>query len=98
MLIDIKIPTKKEGEWVVAYENGWKLVQKSAYLEPYMKANKETEAKFEALKNEFEGLRKDFEGLLHKYVELVHSVDMAKKGINSKLEEYHEVLRVLTDE
>ena len=99
MLVDVKIPTKKEGEYVVAYQNGqWNLVQKSAYLEPYMKRNEQTELRFEALKKDFEALRSDFEGLLRKYVDLVHSVDVAKKGINDRLKEYHDVLRVLTNE
>ncbi len=99
MVIDVKTPPSGKGEYVIAYENGqWKAVGKSAYLEPYMKRNERTEAKFEGLRSDFETLQAQFEELRKGYEELAEKVADAKKAMNSKLKEYHDVLKVLAND
>lgn len=98
MVIDIKSPPSGKGEYILACKDGaWQAVGKSAYLEPYMKRNERTEAKFAELKERFDSLSSEFDELRKGCAELERKVAEAKEAMNSKLKEYHDVLRVLAN-
>ena len=99
MLIDVERPTRRLTDAIAVYDGEkWKLMGKSAYLQPYMARNEATEKKFEKLREEFDSLKADFDKLRKEYADLLENVERMKESINAKLWEYHDVLRVLADE
>lgn len=98
MIIDIKTNKKPSDGSIAVYQDGeWKAVGKSAYLQPYMRRNDETESGLKELRKEFESLKKQYEALVGGFANVVISFADMKEAFNEKLAEYHAVLRVLTD-